>query len=630
MCGIVGVAGPPDAVTRVLGGLVALESRGYDSAGLAFVPKGETRARLIKDAVSPSVLRQRHLDSVSSEQNLPCALAIGHNRWATQGAVAARNAHPHVSTSGRFVLVHNGDITNADALRQELVEKGVQFLSETDSEVIVQMLDQEGLLAEDSFDPLVRIQKTLQRLEGAYAVVIMVPELGHLYAVSRGQPLLIGETSQGAYIASQAEAFPPEVQTFLTLQDGAIAAFEATGARLPGLWQWIDGRLCGPEAVTRNTVLSHDDERPPIGTGQSTLYEILQTPHVVRRLVPFGGTDDLKKAAAIMRQAMMRGNRCWLVACGSAHHACLYGARVLGNLPGVMVRTASEFVAKESREGDVLIAVSQSGETGDVLDALRDFRRHAPKSPTIGIINRDPSTLGGLVDRVILLGAGMEDGVAATKSFVAQCVVFAFADWLMRDGGADSSGADIISIPEFAREMGLFLDDVGDRMEEYAERFFARGRDSRSFCLGQGLAHPMALEAALKIQEVTCTWSLGLPTAALKHGPMALLDDDGVSVLLFVTDGEDRERVFAAMREIRARAARAFILLVGTKEALAGAPHDAYTEHCSISHIVTPIPAALLPLLQVQVAQLLAVYGARRLGLDPDRPRHIAKTVTTH
>ena len=637
MCGIVALIGSREAAPQLLEGLRQLEYRGYDSAGIATVevaagaPVGAPGTLHCLRAEGKLVnLSQRY-----EERGAPGHCGIGHTRWATHGKPEERNAHPHLDGSGQVAVVQNGIIENHRSLRDELQAGGVTFLSDTDTEVIPHLvarrlaeLEASGAAA-DAGLLLRAVQEVLPLLHGAYALALIWAKApGALVVARRQAPLLIG-LGEGEFLcASDTPALAGFTRTILPLEDGEVALltplgielYNNSGARV----QRTPSLLTGTEHVAdkrsfRHFMLKEIHEQPET----AALWVARHLPQEALVALPL---DD----------AVFEGvERVEILACGTSRHAALVGAYLLEQLAGIPanVHYASEFryAPPPPVPHTLTIGVTQSGETADTLAALamEQERRRALADPAqaprlLGITNRPESSLGRLVPHILDIGAGIEVGVAATKTFLGQLLAFyglslAFAE---RRAAAGRPGAPsplrLRQLADELRELpGLLQRLVEDHDQRCADlaHLFADTQDV--IFLGRGINYPIAMEGALKLKEISYIHAEGYPAGEMKHGPIALLDAR-VPVVSIAVPGSVFDKVLSNAQEAKARDAR----LLGV------APACPDTE---LFDLLLPLPQVdelLSPLLTVIPMQLLSYHIAAHRGLDVDQPRNLAKSVT--
>ena len=626
MCGIVGVIGSRDAAPLLLEGLRQLEYRGYDSAGVATVESGQLHCIRAKGKLV-------NLSARVEREGAPGLVGIGHTRWATHGKPEEHNAHPHRDGSGAVAVVQNGIIENHRALREELSANGVTFRSDTDTEVIPHLLAGElarlqaaGRTADGAL-LLEAVQAVLPRLQGAYALAVLWAEVpGALVVARKAAPLLIG-LGEGEFLcASDTPALAGFTRSILPMEDGEVALLGPLGIELYNAsgvrQQRSPSLLSGQEHVADKRHFRH-----------FMLKEIHEQPETARlwveRHLPMG-LPVQQPVALPFDDAFYNGiERIQILACGTSRHAALVGAYLLEQFAGVptSVDYASEFryAPPPLAPNTLTIGVTQSGETADTLAALamdverRQGQRDAVFAPRqLGVTNRPESSLARQVPHILDIGAGIEVGVAATKTFLGQLLAFyalALAFAARRNSRSGAEIADLISelrgLPE---QLSALVEQHDQRSEAMAHRF----ADTQDVIfLGRGINYPIALEGALKLKEISYIHAEGYPAGEMKHGPIALLDAR-VPVVSIAVPGVVFEKVLSNAQEAKARDAQ----LIGV--APEGPDTDLFDE-------LLPVPAVsewISPLLTVVPMQLLSYHIAAHRGLDVDQPRNLAKSVT--
>jgi len=607
MCGIVGYVGRRDAAPILLEGLARLEYRGYDSAGLA-VQNG----RGIQTQKFPGrVERLRH----ELSGNPMCGTSgIAHTRWATHGAPTERNAHPHTDCHGHLALVHNGIIENADALRAGLGREGHQFRSETDTETLVHLIeDAEGSTLEE------RVAAALRMVEGTYGIAVMsAEEPGKVVVARRGSPVLLGVGADELFVASDASAVLEHTRSVVYLDDGDLAVLTSEGYRVIDL----DAR----EQDRPVSAIEWDLAAIELaGYPHFMLKEICEQPETVHatlrgRLLFEDGTARLH-GLNLSAEAARDVRRVVILACGTSWHAGLVGRYILEELAGLPteVEYASEYRYRTQLRtpGTLTIAISQSGETADTLEAMRAAR--AVSRQVLGVVNVVGSTIAREADGGIYLHAGPEIGVASTKAFTSQIVaLLLFGLYLGRARGhlTEEQGQEFVY--QLAKLPDLVADvlKLGPAIEELAREY----TDSQNFLyLGRGVNFPVALEGALKLKEISYIHAEGYPAAEMKHGPIALIDAQ-MPVVFVAPEDHVYQKVLSNMQEVRARAGQVIVVTSGGNGDLKGlADHVIRVPACPplLSPVITAIPL-----------QLLAYHIAVLRGCDVDRPRNLAKSVT--
>ena len=616
MCGIVGYVGSSEAVPLLLNGLRRLEYRGYDSAGLA-VHTG-SGLDLHKCAGRVDDLADRLVDIPLSGK-----AGIAHTRWATHGAPTHANAHPLTGSRGEVALVHNGVIENCDALRTKLTELGHRFTSETDTEVVAHLIEEafQGDLERAVAASLIQVEGTLG------LAVMSVHDPGRIVVARRGAPLLLGigeKDEEATWVASDVAAVLEHTRDIVYLEDDEMAVLTSSGHRTVDL-----GRSRGrvgwepvPKEVSR---VDWDLEKiEKAGYPHFMLREIHEQPHTVRdamrgRLLEKEGTARLGGLDEF-RPDIDGAGRIILTGCGTSWHAALVGEyliEALARLP-VEVEYASEFRYRNPiiAPGTLVGGISQSGETADTLAAVREAGRLG--APTFGIVNVVGSTIARETRAGIYTHAGPEIGVASTKAFVAQVVSLALLGLMIarRRGMSREEGRGFVRALD---GLSVLIEEVlatEDHIRRVAEEFAS----ARNFLyLGRGPNFPIALEGALKLKEISYIHAEGYPAAEMKHGPIALIDED-MPVVFMAPRSAVYSKVLVNIEEVKARGGRVIALVTRREDDLAR----------KVDHLI-PVPATLpllQPIVNVVPLQLLAYHIAVLRGCDVDRPRNLAKTVT--
>jgi glucosamine--fructose-6-phosphate aminotransferase (isomerizing) len=627
MCGIVAVIGTRDAAPLLLEGLRQLEYRGYDSAGVATVQGGTLTIRRAEGKLI-------NLTTRVDAEGAPGHCGIGHTRWATHGKPEERNAHPHSDGRGDVAVVQNGIIENHRSLREELQAAGVRFLSETDTEVIPHLISRELDRRTAAGEPasgatlLAAVQAVLPRLEGAYALAVLWARVSDALVVARRQaPLIIGFGEGEFLCASDTPALAGVTRTILPMEDGEVALLGPLGIELYDgeghRCQRSPQQLQGSDHVADKRSFRH-----------FMLKEIHEQPETVarwlgRHLPEAAGPAGPVVALPIDDGLLQDVQRIQVLACGTSRHAALVGAHLLEQLAGVPtgVAYASEYryAPPPLTAHTLTIGVTQSGETADTLAALAmeqqrraDHGDPAYRARLLGITNRPESSLGRLVPQLIDIQAGVEVGVAATKTFMGQLLAFyGLALRLAELRGSRTPeelhrlAAALRGLPGQLRDL---IDDHDHRCADLAHQF----ADTQDVIyLGRGINYPIALEGALKLKEISYIHAEGYPAGEMKHGPIALLDAR-VPVVSVAMPGTVFDKVLSNAQEAKARDAR----LIGV------APPGPDTDLFDVLLPVPPVEELLSPLLTVVPMQLLSYHIAAHRGLDVDQPRNLAKSVT--
>ena len=610
MCGIVAYVGSKQAGPILLEGLRRLEYRGYDSAGLAILdPDG--CLRIVKEAG-----KLRELERLLAVEMPLGTCGVAHTRWATHGAPNATNAHPHWSSSKDIALVHNGIIENADLIRRRLSTEGYEFTTETDTETVVHLID-EAFLQNDTLEDAVLV--ALHQVQGAYGIaVVSSRDPGKIVVARNGSPLLIGIGKNGENLAgSDASAVIQHTKDVVYLDDGDCAVLTSEGYRIFHLEHGEARRSVhhvewGVEAAEKS------------GYDHFMLKEICEQPASLRdvlrgRLLEETG-DARLGGITLSDEEVAQIRRIVITACGTSWHAALIGEYMLEELAGVPVEVeyASEFRYRSPviESGTLVLAISQSGETADTLAALREARNRG--APTMGIVNVVGSSIARETDFGIYLHAGPEIGVASTKAFTSQIAALAlFTLYLGRRRNLSIlQGRKFVSaLRELPAQVARTL-ELEPLTRELAEQY----GDAQNFLyLGRGYQFPVALEGALKLKEVSYIHAEGYPAAEMKHGPIALIDQNMPVVALAPRDPVFG-KVVSNIEEVKARDGRILAVVSDDAPELVG----------KVDHIIEvpqTIPA-LLPVLTTIPLQFLAYHAALHRGCDVDQPRNLAKSVT--
>ncbi len=610
MCGIIGYVGPGRAGPILMEGLKRLEYRGYDSAGLA-VLDADRRLRFEKRSGKIT-----ELEDALGGRFPSGTCGIAHTRWATHGPPSEANAHPQLSPARDIALVHNGIIESAGRLRPRLRDLGYEFRSQTDTEVLVHLID---LAFRDTGRLEDAVANAVSRVEGTYGIaVISSRDPGKIVVARNGSPVLLGVGEGGEhFVTSDATAVVAHTQKVVRLRDGDSAVLARDGYRT------FDPAR---RAVTRGAqIVGWGADSISKGGHDHYMYkEIREQPSSLRdvmrgRLLERDGTSKLGGLAMANRD--LRGvNRIVITACGTSWHAGLIGGYMLEEMARipVTVEYASEFRYRNTvlDRGTLVMGISQSGETADTLAALREAGRRGCR--TMGIVNAVGSSIAAETDFGVYLHAGPEIGVASTKSFSSQIVALALFTLHM----ARARGMSVVQGREIVRALrGLpalveEVLEVGDRVEELSRKYHAA---PNFLYLGRGYQFPVALEGALKLKEVSYIHAEGYPAAEMKHGPIALIDENMPVVVLAPRDAV-YSKTLSNIQEVRARHGRIIAVV-----------NDEDDEVTDLAHERIVIPAtipALMPVLATVPLQLLAYHIAVMRGCDVDQPRNLAKSVT--
>ena len=610
MCGIVGYIGPREAYPILIQGLKRLEYRGYDSAGVAL---SNGRLDIYKKMGKVSAL-----ESLADSERPQATLGIGHTRWATHGEPSDRNAHPHSSNSGRLVIVHNGIIENYAQLKELLVGKGYTFSSDTDTEVLVNFI--EYIQDQEKVNLQQAVRLALNEVVGAYAIVVMSTDEPDQMVVGRlGSPLLLGLGDNEFFVGSDATPFIDSTKKVIYLEDGEMAVIQRSGVVV---------RKIASDLPVDNVIHKLQLDLAAIEKGgfdHFMIKEIFEQPKsildTVRGRLNFK-TGEVKMAGLdAISDKLLGAQRILIIGCGTSWHAGLVGEYLIEDLARIPVEVeyASEFRYRNPVVGplDVVISVSQSGETADTLAAIKMAK--ARGATVFGICNVVGSSIARETHAGAYTHAGPEIGVASTKAFTAQVAVLTMiAMWLGQQNGQLSAARSA----ELARELELIpakihsMLQLDGQIREIAKTMVGC---SNALFLGRGYNFPVALEGALKLKEISYIHAEGYPAAEMKHGPIALIDEN-MPVIVIAPFGELYDKLVSNVQEVKARKGRIYAITGEGSNAIA-----------AVSDELIAIPStdeALTPLLTTVPLQLLSYHVAVLRGCNVDQPRNLAKSVT--
>ena len=612
MCGIVGYIGDKQAFPILIGGLRRLEYRGYDSAGVAMIDEqGELNVWKAKGKVDDLV-------NYCSEKNVTGTVGIAHTRWATHGEPSALNAHPHYSQSKNLAIIHNGIIENYADLKAKLVSKGITFRSDTDTEVLVQLI--EYVQEQKNFDLLTAVQVALHEVIGAYAIALRDRrEPNQIIAARKQSPLVVGIGDNECFLGSDATPIVEYTDQVVYLEDGNIAVIRK-GEPLKVVN--IQNRKLKPEIQTVDLNLGQLEKG---GYPHFMLKEIFEQPECLTNCMRGRvnvDTDNVVLSAVIdYRKQLVNAHRIIIVACGTSWHAALIGKQMIESLcrTPVEVEYASEFRYRNPviTPKDVVIAISQSGETADTLAAVQLAKSCG--AFIYGICNSIGSSIPRATDTGSYIHVGPEIGVASTKAFTGQVTVLSMlALALAKEKGTITSN-DYLTIVKELHEIPAKMKKVLEQNGKIADlsRIFTYARNF--LYLGRGYSYPVALEGALKLKEISYIHAEGYPAAEMKHGPIALIDSD-MPVVVIATHNAMYEKVLSNIQEVKARKGKVIALVTEGDETIS-----------RIADEVIELPdtiECLEPLLATIPLQLLAYHVAVCKGKDVDQPRNLAKSVT--
>jgi glucosamine--fructose-6-phosphate aminotransferase (isomerizing) len=616
-CGIVAVIGNEPAANCLLEGLKILEARGYDSAGITTIDVGGSR-ELLTTKYASSGATNNAIQIL--EQNMGVhkknSVGIAHTRWATHGGATDSNAHPHLDKDNRIAVAHNGVIENFAELKKWLQkEHNIEFRSETDTEVIAQLI---GLFVRQGMELSVAVNHALDKLRGTWGLVILDKQSPDKIIVAKnGSPMLIGLGQDRNFVASEPAAFARYTKEYIALEDNEIAIITATSHSLDRSRVEISNQL--PEQST------------PAPYPHWTLKEIMEQPEALSRALNYGGRllgEEGSKLGGLDRnkEILLPIKHLLITACGTSFYSGLAGAHIMRHLGGfetVQVIDAAEVEDSNipSKDG-AMVVISQSGETKDVHRAL--ILGQSKGIPCISIVNAVGSLIARSTDCGVYLNAGRENAVASTKAFTCQVTVLSLVGlWFAQQKQTDhhKRKAFVEALHRLPTNFGMFLrsDSIHKQIKDIATKLIAK-KTQHIFVLGKGAALPIAMEGALKIKEVSYIHAEGYPGGALKHGPFALINT-GTPIIFIILDDVHLPKMKTAVEETQARGSYCITITNA---------RNIYANYDKNMGDVIQIPSngPLTNLMAVIPLQLLAYELSVQQGINPDRPRHLAKTVT--
>ncbi|MDA3730697.1 glutamine--fructose-6-phosphate transaminase (isomerizing) [Niameybacter massiliensis] len=607
MCGIVGFYGKHSAKDIILEGLSALEYRGYDSSGIAVIDEHED-LKCIKEKG-----RLKVLEETVQESGLDGHIGIGHTRWATHGVPSKENAHPHLNSEGTIAVVHNGIIENYLELKHELIEKGYIFVSDTDTEVVAHLID---LYDEGDFESAV--YKTLDRLKGAYALGIISSKYPDtLIATRKESPLVVGVKGNEYVIASDIPALLGFTRDVYYMDNNEVIIAQKGQLRI----QDLEGNVVSKTL----THIDWDTEAASKnGYSHFMMKEIYDQPTAIRETLcrrldekRHIQLDDIK----LQKEDLDELNKIYIVACGTAYHAGLVGKYAIEKLARIPVEVdiASEFRYSDPFVDDktLLIVVSQSGETADTLAALKEAKRKGAR--VLAITNVVGSSVAREADDLFYTWAGPEIAVASTKAYTAQLVAFYMLALHFANTKGTITDQEYVAYVDAIEGLGNKVEEILSQKETIEAVAKILVEATSAFYLGRGLDYTTAMEAALKLKEISYLHTEAFAAGELKHGTIALIEE-GTPVLAIVTQERLAEKMISNMKEVKARGA--YVIAIAKE----GTPHIGH-----VADKIIEVPAVcdiLMPILSVIPTQLLAYYTSTLKGLDVDKPRNLAKSVT--
>lgn len=618
MCGIVGYIGKENAKEILINGLKKLEYRGYDSAGIAVISKGKLKLRRCEGKIAK-------LEKLLCKDVLEGTIGVGHTRWATHGRPSEENAHPHTDCSNKLVVVHNGIIENYPTLKKKLQKEGHRFRSETDTEVLAHLVEKK-LKATKKKDLAQAVQAAVKEVRGSFAIaVISTDDDGKIVAARQDSPLIIGLGKDEFLVASDIPAVLAHTRKVISLDDGEVAEITRNGVIVSSSTQQkINKKVI---EITWDSVMAEKS-----GFKHFMLKEIYEQPRVIQetfmgRLDPDKGKIHLEESNLSDRK-IKRIKKIFFLACGTAYHAGLVGKFLVEEMAGIPceVDIASEFRYRKkpllSKE-DLVVIVSQSGETADTLAALREAKEIGAR--TLAVCNVVGSSATREADGVIYTHCGPEIGVASTKAFVAQLVVlyitaihFGRIRGRIKAKDASQLMTDLIHIPKSVEKILRKWKEKEGKIPIY-EMCVSKYRNKRDFLyIGRNINYPVALEGALKLKEISYIHAEGYPAGEMKHGPIALIDQN-MPIVVIATQSAVYDKILSNIEEAKARGG-IVIALVSKGDRHVASKADVVFEIPKTSEL-------LYPILNSIVLQLLAYHIANSLGKNIDQPRNLAKSV---
>ena len=597
MCGIIGYIGKKNVAPILLEGLKRLEYRGYDSFGFCIINNKEFGIYKAKGKISESDIKNKLKDFQGN-------FGIAQTRWATHGKPSKLNAHPHLDCEGKIAIVHNGIIENYQALKNVLEKEGHKIISETDTEIIVHLIEKfyKGNLEK-------AVMEALKLLEGAYGLAIVHKNQNRIIAARKGSPLIIGIGKEEMFVASDAAAILKHTKKVVYLKDGEIANITRNKFRVRNL----DGKKVEKEVEEIKWTLGQIEKK---GFKHFMLKEIFEQPESLENALR--GRLKQSKIKLSLDIDINSIQRIIIVSCGTSWHSALIAKHLIEDFTRIPVEVdyASEFRYRRPivRKGDLVVGISQSGETADTLGAIREAKVRGAK--TLGIINVVGSTISREVDSGIFLHAGPEIGVASTKAFTSQLITLTLlALYIQQEKGNKVNKEILRELKNIPSKVKNILEST-ETIKKIAQKF----KNSKGFLyLGRGVNFPIALEGALKLKEISYIHAEGYPASEMKHGPIALVDKN-IPVLFLATKSSTYNKIMSNIQEIKARKGKVIVVINGSDKRIR-----------KIADYTIEVPETeeyLSPILNVIPLQLLAYYIADLKGLDADKPRHLAKSVS--
>ena len=610
MCGIVGYIGSKNAIDVVIEGLKRLEYRGYDSAGIAYVNKSELVVK--KKSGKVQRLSEELLENVNTH------IAIGHTRWATHGPPSDENAHPHLSMDGSLAIIHNGVIENYTTIKDSLQKRGYTFNSDTDTEVLINLIDH--VYKNEKTSLLKALQLALSQVIGAYAIVVLDKKNPQeLIVAKKGSPLLIGVGENENFIASDATPFLKYTKKVIYLDDNEIAQINTTDIKIKTIYDEIKNPYIQKLNLELEAIEKGDYET-------FMLKEIYEQPQAIIETLRGRISTDFQsihlRGLNENMDFLKNVGKIIIIACGTSWHAGLVGEYLIEGIARIPVEVeyASEFLYRDPliSKNDMVIAISQSGETADTLSALNLAKEKG--ASVYGICNVVGSSIARSAGIGTYTHAGPEIGVASTKSFTSQVTVLILISLFLGKLKKSISSKEFKNIAKelfsINHKIDATLNMVGDELKEVAELY----KNAKNFLyLGRGISFPVALEGALKLKEISYIHAEGYPAAEMKHGPIALIDKD-MPTIIIATKKSNYNKVLTNAEEIKARSGKLIAIVT-----------EGDTKMHNVADHIIEVPEThsfLTPLITTIPLQLLSYYIAKLRGCDVDQPRNLAKSVT--
>ena len=589
MCGIIGYIGEEDCIPILINGLKRLEYRGYDSIGISVID-GEIKTFKQKGKITDFKVPE-----------IRCSVGIGHTRWSTHGEPSDINAHPHCDCNKKISIVHNGIIENFESLKKILEDKGHKFISETDTEVIAHLIEEfyEHDLSE-------AVKKALLKVEGTYGLLVIKKDEDKIIAARKGSPLVFGIKDDGYFISSDASAIIEHTKDVIYLVDNDVLEINKDGYILSNL---KDPKIHERQIETIDWSLEQIEKK---GFKHFMLKEIYEQPESILNTLRGRIKDhEIKITINLDEEFIKNLKRIIITACGTSWHAALIGKYIIEKNCGIPVEVdyASEFRYRNPiiNKNDLLIVISQSGETADTLAALKEAKKKGAK--TLGLVNAVGSTIARECESGIYLHAGPEIGVASTKAFTSQVTALIILSLFLKKD--ERIMEEVKKVPGIVKKV---LEN--NHIKEIAEIYYKK---NNFLYLGRGINFPVALEGALKLKEISYIHAEGYPAAEMKHGPIALIDDD-MPVVVIANKNDIYDKILSNIQEIKAR----------NGKIIAIADEGDYNIKDKVDHViyVPEVIEELKPIVNSIPLQLLAYYIADLKGCNVDQPRNLAKSVT--